>query len=389
MANKTALVIGGTGPTGPYIVEGLAERGWDVTILHRGFHEIEFKYPVEHIHGEPYFTEEFQEALGDRTYDLIVAMYGRLRFVVKACVGHTGRFVAVGQGAPNDQRSTLYDVGSPFNFNLDDVPAQEGLIQQRIRESRDLVLSMHDARNFNVTYFGYPNQYGPRQPGPMEWNIMHRLLDGRRKFLLLEGGLHIRQRPYVENIAYGVLLAIEKPEVAAGKFYASAEDAMPTDRYRLQMIVEAMGIDWSEIETYSFPHELGIPAWWWGAGDFNYALEGRPPRMRNTNVSADKLKRELGYYDLVPLDEAYRRTVQWLLDNEEAQREAEEQLGDPFDYEAEDAYIEAYKEYAEKLDNIRFAGFTHVHEYAHPQYPWQKGSTETITDPKTARGQNR
>ena len=56
---------------------------------------------------------------------------------------------------------------------------------------------------------------------------------------------------------------------------------------------------------------------------------------------------------------------------------------------AEDAYIGAYKEYAEKLDKIRFAGFTHVHEYAHPQYPWQKGSTETITNPKTARGQSR
>ena len=42
MANKTALVIGGTGPTGPFIVEGLVERGWEVTILHRGFHDVMF-----------------------------------------------------------------------------------------------------------------------------------------------------------------------------------------------------------------------------------------------------------------------------------------------------------------------------------------------------------
>ncbi len=77
------------------------------------------------------------------------------------------------------------------------------------------------------------------------------------------------------------------------------------------------------------------------------------------------------------------------MDTESAQREAEDQLGDPFDYEAEDAYIEAYKEYAEKLRNIRFAGFTHVHEYAHPERPWQEGATATITDPMTARGQQK
>ncbi len=30
------LVIGGTGPTGPHVVNGLIERGFTVTILHTG-----------------------------------------------------------------------------------------------------------------------------------------------------------------------------------------------------------------------------------------------------------------------------------------------------------------------------------------------------------------
>ena len=37
---QTALVVGGTGPTGPFIVNGLRERGYRVTIFHRGTHEI-------------------------------------------------------------------------------------------------------------------------------------------------------------------------------------------------------------------------------------------------------------------------------------------------------------------------------------------------------------
>lgn len=35
MSARTALVIGGTGPTGPPLVEGLLERGLDTTILDR------------------------------------------------------------------------------------------------------------------------------------------------------------------------------------------------------------------------------------------------------------------------------------------------------------------------------------------------------------------
>jgi len=34
-----ALVIGGSGPTGPHVLAGLLERGYDVAMLHRGVHE--------------------------------------------------------------------------------------------------------------------------------------------------------------------------------------------------------------------------------------------------------------------------------------------------------------------------------------------------------------
>lgn len=48
------LVIGGTGPTGPHIVNGLLERGHDVTILHTGGHETDaIPERVPHIHTNP------------------------------------------------------------------------------------------------------------------------------------------------------------------------------------------------------------------------------------------------------------------------------------------------------------------------------------------------
>ena len=52
---NTALVVGGTGPTGPYVVNGLVNRGFQVTILHTGRHESEIIGPeVEHIHSDPF-----------------------------------------------------------------------------------------------------------------------------------------------------------------------------------------------------------------------------------------------------------------------------------------------------------------------------------------------
>ena len=375
MVNKTALVVGGTGPTGPFIVEGLVERGYDVAILHRGFHEVEFKYQVEHIHGEPHFADEFRQAMGDRKFDVIVCTYGRLRVVAEACVGKTERFIAVGAGRPEDQRLPIYDLSTGYT--------EDDTIGRRIAEAREQVLGYHREGKYNATYFGYPTVYGPRQPAPLEWSIIRRVLDGRRKFILLDGGLYIRNCPYVENCAEPILLAVDKSKESAGQFYAVTDEAMPTDRYRLQLIAENMGV---EIETYSFPHELGLPGWWWGNGDFTFATEGRPPRMAHLRVSVEKLRRELGYHDVVSVEDAHRRTVEWLLANKlEPGGEEDRLLGDPFDYKAEDAYFQAYETFAKELETVPFAGYYGVHRYQHPKEPWQKGLSAQVTDRKTAR----
>ena len=56
---QTALVIGGTGPTGPYVVNGLAERGYKVTIIHTGRHETDLLGPeIEHIHTDPFDVQK-------------------------------------------------------------------------------------------------------------------------------------------------------------------------------------------------------------------------------------------------------------------------------------------------------------------------------------------
>src|SRR5882724_4924305 len=69
-----ALVIGGTGPTGHYIVNGLLRRGYEVGMLHSGKHEVqEIPATVEHIHTDPFSEDALRGAIGNRTFDLTVA----------------------------------------------------------------------------------------------------------------------------------------------------------------------------------------------------------------------------------------------------------------------------------------------------------------------------
>ena len=95
-----ALIIGGTGPTGHFIVNGLLDRGYEVSMLHRGEHEIpEIPSQVEHIHADPYSEVSFSAALHGRSFDLCVASYGRLRRIAEIMVDKTERFVSIG-GVP-------------------------------------------------------------------------------------------------------------------------------------------------------------------------------------------------------------------------------------------------------------------------------------------------
>jgi len=59
---------------------------------------------VEHLHADPYNEDSVREILVGRTFDLSLAMYGRVRRLAGLLQGRTGRFVAVG-GVPAVRRS--------------------------------------------------------------------------------------------------------------------------------------------------------------------------------------------------------------------------------------------------------------------------------------------
>ncbi len=353
------LVVGGTGPTGPHVVNGLIRRGHKVVVLHRGVHEEEFIEPVEHLHGDPHFQETLAQTIGNRTYDLVIAMYGRIRFVAEVVKGRTSRFIATG--------GSVYERGLlQFPISESAPLRKEPKLFNQIFLTEQAVMEMHQQGEFSATYLRYPSVYGPKQTVPQDWCIIRRILDGRKYFILPDGGLGLNSMGYAENAAHALLLAVDNPEKTAGKVFNVRDEVALTFRQRVEILTRIMNYSWELIDV---PFEFALPSWpsaarWHPGGPFEHGL---------TDIT--KIKVELGYKDIVPVEKGIEKTVRWLLENRPKPGGPEETaLGGRFDYALEDKLIQHCKEFQEKAKALPFA-VEFKHSYDHPKKP---GEVQTM-----------
>jgi nucleoside-diphosphate-sugar epimerase len=328
------LVIGGTGPTGIPIVRRLVDAGHDVTILHRGTHErAETPPQVVHLHADPFDEKSLKGALERTTWDVIAAMYGRLRRVAELTVGRCGHFVSVG-GVPAYRGWTdawqHEPPGLPVPIGEDaelvEDPAMDDKAYRIVRTER-AVFAAHPG----AAHFRYPYLYGPYQPAPREWSIVRRILDGRRRIIVADEGLTIHHHCYTENSAAAVVRAIEHSELSTGTIFNVGDAEALTIRQVVALCARALGVD---LEIVSMPYDLAVPAW---------PLLAQPlPTHRVLDLT--RLHHQLGHRDVVPAREAVPITARWLAANPPTPGGIEEQvLTDPFDYAAEDSLIESWR----------------------------------------------
>lgn len=346
VSGPTALVVGGTGPTGIWIVQGLLARGYSVSILHRGTHErAETPASVEHMHADPYDEGSTRAALEGRTFDVTVAMYGRLRRIAEITRGRTGQFVSVG-GVPalrGWMNAWLFDPpGLPVPVDEHAETVREPTEDEkgyRVARTEELVFEQHPS----AAHFRYPYAYGPYQLVPREWSIVKRVLDGRERIVVADGGLTLHHHGYTVNLAHAVLLGVDRPEAAAGKVFNAADEEVLSIRQVVELCAAALE---HTFEIVSMPYEIAVPA---------RPLLAQPlPTHRVLDLT--RLKSELGYHDVVPAREAVPHTARWLADNPLAPGAQEETvLTDPFDYAAEDRLIDAWQAALDGLPEVEFA----------------------------------
>lgn len=352
-----ALVIGGSGPTGPHIVEGLRQRGFKVATLNRGVHPAPLPDDVERIIGDPHFAEPLEAALEGRSFDVVVAAYGRLKVTAAALAGRAGQFIGIG------------GVVAYRGFNVAAENWPSGFLMP-VRETAPLAGPEHDRFEslvaaaertmFDVhptgVLFRYPYVYGPRQVMPREWSLVRRVLDGRRTIVVMHGGLGLTSHVFAENAAHAILLAVDNPRIAAGKAYNCADDEQINPRQLVEIGARALGV---ELEVVSIPDVASAYG----------ALMGVDNRLKL--IDTNLLRTDLGYRDRVPTIQAVTQTVQWYRDNPlEYGGEYEQRRKDVFDYEAEDRLIALYRTFEAGVRAVQFkprhANYAE-HPYAHPK----------------------
>lgn len=353
-ARPTALIVGGTGPTGPHVVNGLVERGYGVAILHSGRHESELIGPeVEHLHTNAFDIAAVADALGPRTFDLVVPMYGRLRDLATYFVGRCGRLISVG-GAPIYRGFGWPEANDPAGMA---VPTREhGPLAGpgdnpkvlKMVETEQALFEHHPT----ATHLRYPRLYGPHQVQPKEWCIVRRLLDGRRRIIVADGGLSLIVLAYSRNAAAALLTCVDRPDVAAGRVVNVTDERTVTVGQWIGLLAEGLGID---VELVAMPWELARPAWPFGESTNHHRVLG-----------TELLCGELGHRDVLPVTEALRSTARWLADHPlERGSVTENGLQDPFDYAAEDRLMDAWGEALSGLRPVAEAADPHwVDRYA-------------------------
>lgn len=354
---RTALVIGGSGPTGPFVVEGLRQRGFAVSVLNRGVHPYPFPDDVERIVGDPHFPEPMEQATGSRTFDVVVAMYGRLRVTSEVLKGRAGHFIAVGGCVSYRgfvEPSENFPRGLPLPV-AEDAPRAGPLdhkFEAQVAAAEDSLFTHQP----DATLLRYPYVYGPRQVTPREWSLVRRVLDGRKTLVVMNGGLSLLSHIYSENAAHALLLAADKPDAARGKAYNCADDDQFDQRQFVEIATRALGAD---LELISIP-------------DIESAHGALIQKVSYHHVGDTcAIRTDLGYRDVVPAIEAIARTVLWYRDNPlEYGGEYEQRRTDVFDYEAEDRLAELYRAYASAVGEVKLrekhANYAR-HPYAHPR----------------------
>jgi len=360
----TALIVGGTAATGLPIIDELQRRGYEVTVYHRGQHEVPGLADLEHIHGDPHFAEIIAADLGGRRWDLVVATYGRIRLLAEALIGKTERLITVG--------------GTPVVRRLPGVPGLEsdGYVDpgtsliDRMIETEQTVLRAHAAGHYVSTVVRYPYVYGPHSVLVPEWHVVKRVHDDRRRWLAPGGGLGISTRCAAPNAAHTIGLAIDRPEIAGGQIYQVADDRQFTFREWTQMIARLLGYDfdfvdipWSALPTPSTGGMFG------GGGSLSALPQGGGPRSHNL-LSNLKAKTELGYTDVVTPEAWMRLTLDHLLAHPPVIDGVGNHLKpEEFNYAAEDRLLGWWDGVLASAPSDVGAVVTQRHAYDHPQRP--------------------
>lgn len=334
------LLLGGTNFIGPYVVRRLLARDCAVTVFHRGKTNTPLPDTVRHLHGDHSqladHVEQFRQLQPDVVIEMIAGQVSHGELLMNIFPGITRRLVLVSScdvyraydrfsandpGEPDPtpltESSPLRDKPYPYrqwakdendrNYWYDKIPIEEAVMSR--------------PADIEGTVIRLPMVYGAGDYQHRMFSYLKRMDDGRGTILLGELQSEWQApRGYVENIGEAIALCALHPAAANRVYHVG-------DQQHLQ---EA---DWVRA--------IGAAAGWQGTIR-TFPAEQLPEHLRDPYdyrqhlaLDSTRIRQELGFSDIVEMQEAIARTVAWERANPPAQIDASQ-----FDYPAEDRVLQ-------------------------------------------------
>jgi nucleoside-diphosphate-sugar epimerase len=168
--------------------------------------------------------------------------------------------------------------------------------------------------------------YGPGDPVHRFHPILKRMDDGRKHIIFADDVAPLRTpRGFVEDVGAAVALVVISPE-SAGRIYNVCESESFGELDWARKI--AIATNWAG-EFVVLPHDLTPKHLLWPGNTAQHIV-----------ASSDRIRKELGYRELLPREEAIRRTIEWERANPPAAPLAQS------DYDAEDEALNQFKKSA-------------------------------------------
>jgi len=297
------LVIGGTRFLGRAIVDDLAARGHDATVMNRGNHPPPSN--ARSIRCDKSDRDAFRRTLTGEHWDAVVDTILRdddLEFVVDALEGRIERFLHTGsigvyapcRRVPARESDPLKDIDEEFAFT------------PKLRQDR-VLLRAHAERGFPATILRMSNIYGPGDVPLDGWGgrrpaFFQMIRDGETVPLPNEGRALLHPG-YVVDLGRAFGDAMER-QTTIGQVYNIGGDRALTMRDYVALIAEALEVEPNlEFTTASdilerFPDLTG--------------RRGLLFSCEHMCCDIGKAERDLGWRPRVPLDVGLRRNIDWM-----------------------------------------------------------------------------
>lgn len=351
------LLIGGTAFMGPHVARQLLDGGHEVAVIHRGVTEEGVPDGVTHIHagaveGEesfvgwqerlPRFADDIRAFAPDVALHMIAMIERNAVTAQEVLRGIARRLVLISSQDVYRAYGRLIgtEPGEPDALPItEDSPLREKRYpyrQETPRPSDDPRRWMDDYDKIPIeqvvlgepalpgTVLRLPAVYGPGDKQHRTFEYLKRMDDGRPAIIIPANAMSWRwTRGYVENVAHAIALAVTDDR-ASGRTYNVGELEPLTQAEWVRAIGDAAG--WHG-DVLSVPPE-----------DLPQSLAFDDNTAQEFVCDSSRIRRELGYTEQVPRDEAFRRTVAW-----ERAHPPATLPPDAYDYAAEDRVIAAQR----------------------------------------------